>query len=202
MPVKGQKRKMQIIDTAKEMFLQNGYQSTHIGQVCEKLDIARGTVYQYFGNKREIIFAVMDSVEEEIQDIFDTDDLEMFLTENIEKEKIIEFIVERMSKCVKTVITEPIIIKLLFKEITGIDKEVVKYNAKFIGSITKILARDLEIIKQRTEFKKKVDSYLTSVLMIGGVLLLVHEYDREKKNIMAKEIIKSVVDVYMNGILM
>lgn len=42
MPAKGQKRKQQIIDTAKEMFIQNGFQSTHIGQVCEKLNIARG----------------------------------------------------------------------------------------------------------------------------------------------------------------
>ena len=63
MPAKGQKRKQQIIDTAKEMFIQNGFQSTHIGQVCEKLNIARGTVYQYFGNKREILYAILESVE-------------------------------------------------------------------------------------------------------------------------------------------
>ena len=54
MPPKGERRKQQIIDAAKEMFIEKGFQSTHIGQVCEKLNIARGTVYQYFSNKKEM----------------------------------------------------------------------------------------------------------------------------------------------------
>ena len=53
MPAKGQKRRQQIVDTAKQMFIEQGFQSTHIGQVCEELNIARGTVYQYFGNKNQ-----------------------------------------------------------------------------------------------------------------------------------------------------
>ncbi len=82
MPAKGQKRKQQIIDTAKVMFIENGFQSTHIGQVCEKLNIARGTVYQYFGNKREILYAVLEQIEEKIDDIMDPDDLRDFLKSN------------------------------------------------------------------------------------------------------------------------
>ncbi len=51
MPAKGQKRRQQIVDIAKKMFIEKGFQSTHIGQVCEELNIARGTVYQYFGKR-------------------------------------------------------------------------------------------------------------------------------------------------------
>ena len=64
MPPKGERRKQQIIDTAKEMFIEKGFQSTHIGQVCEKLNIARGTVYQYFSNKKEILYVLLESVKE------------------------------------------------------------------------------------------------------------------------------------------
>ena len=38
MPPKGERRKQQIIDTAKQMFINKGFQSTHIGQVCEELN--------------------------------------------------------------------------------------------------------------------------------------------------------------------
>ena len=76
MPAKGQRRKQQIIETAKEMFMTQGFQSSHIGQVCDKLNIARGTVYQYFGNKREILYAILEEVQEQIEDIFDADDLD------------------------------------------------------------------------------------------------------------------------------
>ena len=74
MPPKGERRKQQIVNTAKDMFIDKGYQSTHIGQVCEKLNIARGTVYQYFSNKKEIVFSILDDVVENIEDIFDLED--------------------------------------------------------------------------------------------------------------------------------
>ena len=82
MLTKGHRRKQQIIDTAKDMFIDYGFQSTHIGKVCEELNIARGTVYQYFGNKREILYAILESVEEAIDDILDRDDLNDFLKTN------------------------------------------------------------------------------------------------------------------------
>ena len=75
MPPKGERRKQQIINTAKEMFIEKGFQSTHIGQVCEKLNIARGTVYQYFSNKKDILYALLDAVVEKIEDIFDLDEV-------------------------------------------------------------------------------------------------------------------------------
>ena len=79
MPPKGERRKQQIIDTAKKMFIEKGFQSTHIGQVCDELNIARGTVYQYFSNKKEILYAILDSVVEDIEDTLDPDDLQTAL---------------------------------------------------------------------------------------------------------------------------
>ena len=89
---KGHKRKQQIIDTAKEMFINNGFQSTHIGNVCEVLNIARGTVYQYFKNKREILYAVFDTIDEQIDDIFDADELKDFLKKSNSQKAIFKTI--------------------------------------------------------------------------------------------------------------
>ena len=101
MPPKGERRKLQIINTAKEMFIQNGFQSTHIGQVCEKLNIARGTVYQYFSNKKEIIYAILDAVIEDIEDILDPDDINEFMDKSPDSKAMQKFIMERISgrKC-------------------------------------------------------------------------------------------------------
>jgi AcrR family transcriptional regulator len=96
MPPKGERRKQQIVDTAKNMFIDNGFQSTHIGQVCEKLDIARGTVYQYFRNKKEILYAILDVVLESIEDIFDQDDFNEFFTGNPSSESVLVFINKRL----------------------------------------------------------------------------------------------------------
>ena len=45
MPAKGQKRKQQIIEVAKSMFIEKGFQSTHIGQVCDELKITIMVLY-------------------------------------------------------------------------------------------------------------------------------------------------------------
>ncbi|HEY1405019.1 MAG TPA: TetR/AcrR family transcriptional regulator [Spirochaetota bacterium] len=200
MPAKGQRRKQQIIETAKEMFLTQGFQSSHIGQVCDKLNIARGTVYQYFGNKREILYAILDDVEEKIADIFDSDDLTDYLKTNPGKEAMSQFTSDRMSRCLKTLFSEPIVIRLIFKEITGIDDEVVERVHKFIENISKIIVNDVDELRARGFLRRSVHADVIAKIVIGGVILLVHECERQKKDPMSKEIITSYVEAILNGI--
>jgi AcrR family transcriptional regulator len=200
MPAKGQRRKQQIIDTAKEMFMSQGFQSSHIGQVCDKLNIARGTVYQYFGNKREILYAILDDVEEQVTDIFDSDDLADFLKSNPGKETISGFIVNRLTNGIKTLIAEPIVIRLIFKEIPGIDQEVSLKVQKFLENVSKIIINDMEEIRSKGYWRKSINSDVSVKIIIGGVLLLVHEYDHLKKDPLAKEVVTSYVDMILYGL--
>ncbi|MCL2155403.1 MAG: TetR/AcrR family transcriptional regulator, partial [Leptospirales bacterium] len=100
MPPKGEKRRQQIIETAKNMFITKGFQSTHIGQVCDELDIARGTVYQYFSNKKEILYGILDNVVETVEEILDPDDLKEFLKMKPDHSTMIKFVDDRLSSCI------------------------------------------------------------------------------------------------------
>lgn len=200
MPAKGQRRKQQIIDTAKEMFMTQGFQSSHIGQVCDKLNIARGTVYQYFGNKREILYAILDDVEDHVNDIFDIDDLGEYMKSNPSRESAEQFVSDRLTKCIRTMIGEPILIKLIFKEIQGIDDEVIVRVQKFIESITKIISRELDEVRTRGLYRKGLNADIVTKMIIGGVLILVHESERQKKDPLAKETVTSVVETIISGI--
>lgn len=201
MPAKGQKRKQQIIETAKDMFIQHGFQSTHIGQVCEKLNIARGTVYQYFGNKREILYAVLEKVEEKIDDILDLDDLRDFYKTNPNPKAISKFLTDRLSATIQTLIEEPVVIKLIYKDIVGIDEEVISRVNKFLEYISKITARDVEEIKKRGFYKKNINAEVTAFMLIGGVLFLVYEFFRKERNVLDKEVLEAIVSNYVSGVL-
>jgi AcrR family transcriptional regulator len=200
MPAKGQRRKQQIIDTAKEMFLTQGFQSSHIGQVCDKLNIARGTVYQYFGNKREILFSILEDVEEQVSDIFDADDLSDYLKSNPGKEAMSQFTADRLNRCLKTLMAEPIVIKLIFKEIPGIDDDVSDRVWRFLDNISKIIVNDVEEIRARGFYRRSVQSDVFSQIVIGGVLFLVHRCEAHKKDPFAKEITSSFVETILWGI--
>jgi AcrR family transcriptional regulator len=201
MPAKGQKRKQQIIDTAKEMFIQNGFQSTHIGQVCEKLNIARGTVYQYFGNKREILYAILESVEEKLDDILDPDDLRDFLKTNPSQKAVLKFLSDRIVACINAIMSEPIVIKLIFKEIVGIDEEVSVRVDKFLEYINRSVTRDMDEMKKKGVYKKTINPEITAFILVGSVMYITQEYDKKKMNILDKEVVEGIMMNFLFGVL-
>ncbi|HQO03756.1 MAG TPA: TetR/AcrR family transcriptional regulator [Spirochaetota bacterium] len=201
MPAKGQKRKQQIIETAKDMFIDNGFQSTHIGQVCEKLNIARGTVYQYFGNKREILYAVLEQVEEKIDDILDPDDLRDFYKNNPNQKSVMKFVTDRVVNTINVIMGEPIVIKLIFKDIVGIDEEVISRVDKFLEYICKILTRDVEEVKKKNIYKKTVNSEVTAHMLIGALLFVVYEFMKKDRDVLNKDIIDPIVTNYLSGVM-
>jgi AcrR family transcriptional regulator len=201
MPPKGERRKQQIIDTAKEMFINDGFQSTHIGQVCEKLNIARGTVYQYFSNKKEILFAILDAVIEEIEDILDPDDLNEFLDTNTDLQKIKKFIHKRISGTLTVLINEPIVIKLIFKDIVGIDDEVADRVNSSIMSLARVISTEIEELKAKKIYKHTVDPQITASMLIGGVMMIVYEYSKKSKDLQNAALIDSITENYLNGVI-
>ena len=200
MPPKGERRKQQIIDTAKKMFLEKGFQSTHIGQVCEELDIARGTVYQYFSNKKEILYAILDTVAESIEDNFDPDDLKDFLHEKPENDVIIEFIDKRIASCLTVFSEEPIVIKLIFREIPGTDDEVVEKVSDFLGKIIATLSKEISTLCDAGIFKKEISPGITASMLIGSIMMIVYQYTITNKNYLDKKVTTTIAKHYLHGV--
>ena len=200
MPPKGEKRKQQIIDTAKDMFINKGFQSTHIGQVCEHLDIARGTVYQYFSNKKEILYAILDSVAETIEDILDPDDLKDFLKMKPDNETIVKFVDERISSCLSVISTEPIVIRLIYRDIIGIDEEVSDKVAEFLTKSINIIAREIEVLRDNGIFKKEIEPSIAASMLVGAIMMIVYQYNKTKKDYLDKSVTKAMATVYLHGV--
>lgn len=201
MLTKGHRRKQQIIDTAKDMFIDYGFQSTHIGKVCEELNIARGTVYQYFGNKREILYAILESVEEAIDDLLDRDDLNDFLKTNSTHKSLIEYINNRISAAINTLISETIILKLIFKDITGIDRGVIKRINKFIEFILKAIENNIGELFKKGLCRRELNPHDVSQIMMGGILFMANNHYNKQNNKIEKNIIGDLVNNYIQGLL-
>lgn len=200
MPPKGEKRKQQIIDTAKEMFMTRGFQSTHIGQICENLDIARGTVYQYFSNKKEILYAILETVAESMADILDPDDLKDYLKMKPEREVLVKFIDNRISSCLAVISEEPIVIKLVYRDIIGVDDEVTEKVSIFLDNIIEIIAREITILRDNKIFQKEIEPYVASSMLVGAVMMIIYQYAKQKKSLLDKNLTKAMAIVYLHGV--
>jgi AcrR family transcriptional regulator len=201
MLTKGHRRKQQIIDTAKDMFIKYGFQSTHIGKVCDELRIARGTVYQYFGNKREILYAILESVEENIDDLLDPDDLKDYLKTNNTQKSLLSYVNEKIASTINIIINEPIILKLIFKDIVGIDEGVFKRINEFIEYIIKAIVIYIDEIIKKGYCKKGINPEDTAQVILGGILFMVNNYNNKQYPKVEKNIIESLIDNCFKGVL-
>ena len=64
----GNERREQILDCALEAFARTGFHETSIADICARARIGRGTLYQYFDDKRDVLAALIDRIARSIID--------------------------------------------------------------------------------------------------------------------------------------
>lgn len=82
------RKRLTILSAGRDLFLGHGYQGTSVDQIAASAEVSKQTVYKHFGDKHELLLAIVnDALEgtvtpflERIQALADTDDLETDLT--------------------------------------------------------------------------------------------------------------------------
>jgi TetR/AcrR family transcriptional repressor of mexJK operon len=88
LPGRSARKRQTILTAGQQLFLSNGYQGTSMDQVAATAAVSKQTVYKHFGEKRELLFAIVTdaldsaagSVREHILALADSTDLEADLT--------------------------------------------------------------------------------------------------------------------------
>ncbi len=62
-------RRAQILGIAKQVFARRGYHAANVADICKAARIGRGTLYQYFENKRDVMLAVVEEVAQRVEEI-------------------------------------------------------------------------------------------------------------------------------------
>ncbi|MDT5007263.1 MAG: TetR/AcrR family transcriptional regulator, mexJK operon transcriptional repressor [Mycobacterium sp.] len=88
LPGRSARKRQTILTAGQQLFLSNGYQGTSMDQVAATAAVSKQTVYKHFGEKRELLFAIVTdaldsaagSVREHILALADSTDLDADLT--------------------------------------------------------------------------------------------------------------------------
>jgi len=62
---RGNKRP-RLVEAACSVFAEKGYASTRVADIAERAGVGKGTVYEYFTSKEELLFAVFESINMDI----------------------------------------------------------------------------------------------------------------------------------------
>lgn len=62
-----EERKLEIIETARDLFLRQGIEDTPVSQIVKTVGVAQGLFYYYFKSKKDIVLAVTDHIMDAIE---------------------------------------------------------------------------------------------------------------------------------------
>jgi hypothetical protein len=93
------------------------------------------------------------------------------------------------------------VIKLIFKEIIGVDEEVNDRVNKAIAAMEKLVALEVEELMKKGIYKNTLDPKITATMIVGGVLLVVYEYGKMKQDVLDTNLITNMAMNYLHGVL-
>ena len=155
-----EKKRSNIACSCKEILLEHGIKNLTISQIAKTAGVGKGTIYEYFGNKEDIVFEIITMFivahEQKLQEITD---------QNIStKDKLFHFFY-LMHEDENSTKQLNIYREFLAISMTNGTQEMVDFNIKCRGKFTDILG---QIVKEgimkgeiRTEAQNMVSALLT-----------------------------------------
>jgi len=184
-------RKKAIMQAAEKLFAENGFYGTEVEQIAKTAGMAKGTVYNYFTTKEEILISIIET---------GIDELEKIMEQGVNKslgtlDKIkcgIELYInhlERNMPLFKIMLTEHIQFKGEWEH---------RYYSKIFSRINR-LERVIAEGVENGELKQ-VDSYVAATALTGMVDFIVFRELFDGKKFSTEYKIKQIIDLFLEGI--
>lgn len=164
-------RQRQILDCAKRVFAERGFHAANISHICEAAGIGRGTLYQYFANKRSVLTAILRETLERVQALMERQSAAVVSfapPEKITRKVAIEFSARQLREVLEVVFADDHTLRILLREAVGLDVDVEKMLGEIDETLIAIVERSL-ITSQEAGFVRPLDARAVATMVVGGV---------------------------------
>lgn len=189
-----EERRLSILNAAKEMFAINGYHDTSISDIIKRADIARGTFYLYFKDKREIFDALFDQLLQKINESL------MRVTIAPDQKPPLDQIAENLHRIFQLAMNDPELARILFRHAPGLDSITDQKIEGFYNKIASLVEGAL-VLGEKMNIVKKGDFKLISIFITGGVKEIMDRITRPENHMpQIDKIIKELIDFNLQGL--
>lgn len=154
-------RRKQILDAALEVFAEKGYLHATVDDIVERVSVARGTFYLYFGDKRAVFEALLDGFLERVGACIEGIDLEHPSQDARAQLRA------NVSRVIRLALSEPGIVRLALLEARGLDPEVDSKLRDFHDRLRLFLVESLAE-GQRAGVVREGDRHVMASVSLGG----------------------------------
>lgn len=172
--VKKEEKRKQIAKSTCGLFIEKGFVNISISEIAKVAGIGKGTVYEYFKNKEDIVFELMSCLQE---------DYDPKLRQNLEESNNV---VEKILYLFDIFLSDDETIKIqrqIYKEFLAISMnnpsdEILVYQENLKNKYTKILSDIIDIEIQNENLKKEAISFVPSLYATFQGYFIINE-DKE-----------------------
>jgi len=189
---KQKQRRKKIIKAAEWLFSRNGFHGTEVEQIARRADLAKGTVYNYFQNKEDILLSVVENAIQELDDK---------MRKGL---KGIASPVERLSRGIDIygnfLKKGQSLVRMLMSEKAHLSFDFKKRFHAFVYSRANFIEKALEEAVGQG-LLKKIDTYVAATCLVGMMETLYFRDAMESRNIPSEEKNELVRKIFMEGML-
>ncbi|HEY3695596.1 TetR/AcrR family transcriptional regulator [Phenylobacterium sp.] len=156
-----QDREDSLLAAAREVFACKGYEAAAVSDVARVAGVSDGLVYRYFGSKRDLLLAVLDSFYSRI-----IDDLERAVSLSASFEQRVATLVH---KHVERFVDDMALCRLFIVEVRNFDEYVGSETHELNRRYTSILMRILADGRAEGRVAGDIDDRLVRDMMFGGI---------------------------------
>jgi AcrR family transcriptional regulator len=136
-PAKREERRQQLLACARDAFAEKGYQAVTVDDVVARAEIARGTFYLYFDDKRAVLDALVDEFLQRILSVIVGIDIAH--TQLSPREQLRQ----NIDRITRLALSEPAMLKVALHDATGLDPAFDAKIRSFYEALRKLLGESL-----------------------------------------------------------
>lgn len=170
-----EKRKEQILECAKRLFAEHGYYQTQISDIIRDANIARGTFYRYFTNKKDIFLTLLENF------------YERWVSEVSLKRKMIDLETispeahfrHRVHQSLQFFAGDPHLSRIFLRMGLGLPPDMEDTIRRLENQILELVEKDLKLGIKNNHIPADIDVTVTANLLIGATLRISYYYFAE-----------------------
>jgi len=168
--MRSEARTRQILSCAKRVFAERGYHAANVSHICAAAGIGRGTLYQYFANKRAVLTAILRETLERVRSLMieQASALRYPPPEQIKRSTAIAVSARQLRRVLEVVFDDADTLRILLREAVGLDVEVEKILAEIDDALIAIVEKDL-VRAHASGYLRDLDAHAAATMIVGGI---------------------------------
>jgi AcrR family transcriptional regulator len=180
-----QARREQVLRHAKRIFARKGYHRTNIAEIITRAQIARGTFYLYFQNKRELFEELLEQVVNELRHRIQR------IRVGADEPDPVEQLRNNLRRVLNFVLAERELTDILLNHSVGFDRELDARIEDFYEKIADQIQRSLDLGIEM-KLVRQCDTRVAAYCILGGIKEVVGHPSHNRRrdiNALAEEIL-------------